>query len=155
MKQTIEELSAIIDQYSQRLDHMSEDEFAAKPRAEKWSKKEVIGHLIDSAHNNLRRFIVGQYDETPVIVYEQDFWVKANAYQKLEKKELVSLWRLMNRRICAVLEEMPHLNYSRQVNTGRDSVQLHTLEWLAADYLKHLKHHLNQVYSRAFDVVYP
>jgi hypothetical protein len=49
-----------------------------------------------------------------------------------------------------VLENMPPDNYSRQINTGN----LHKLDWLAADYVKHLKHHLNQIISGSFDVIY-
>jgi uncharacterized damage-inducible protein DinB len=155
MKDTVRELNSIVEEYASRIRQISNDEFTAKPRIEKWSKQEVMGHLVDSAHNNLRRFIVGQYDETSNVVYDQDFWVRANAFQNANKDEIVELWRLLNRRICAVLSEMPEANYKRQVNTGSDSLQLQSLEWLASDYLKHMKHHLNQVFSRAFDITYP
>jgi hypothetical protein len=62
----------------------------------------------------------------------------------------IDLWRLMNVRICAVLAVMPSENYEKECNTG----SLHTLEWLAAEYVKHLKHHINQIISGSFDVIY-
>lgn len=66
------------------------------------------------------------------------------------KEDVIQLWRLMNLRICAVLENIPEANYSRQCDTG----SMRTLSWLAEDYVKHLKHHLNQIISGSFDIVY-
>jgi hypothetical protein len=50
---------------------------------------------------------------------------------------------------------MPAENYSKQCDTGKTEVNLRTLEWLADDYIKHMKHHLNQIISGSFDVIYP
>ncbi len=151
MKDVVSELQHIVVDYEKKIGAIPDFEFSAKPLPHKWSKKEVLGHLIDSAENNLRRFICGQYEATPpFIVYQQDFWVASNGYQSMDKQDLVDLWRLVNLRICAVLTNMPPANYQRQCDTG----SLHTLEWLAVDYVKHLKHHLNQIISGSFDVVY-
>ena len=156
MKQVTEELRQLINLYSAKFDTFTEEEFADKPRADKWSKKEIVGHLIDSAQNNLRRFIVGQYDVTPPkIVYDQDFWVESNQYQKAKKDDIISLWTLLNERIAEVLRSMPQSNYHRECNTGKEIADFHSLEWLAADYVKHLKHHLNQIIPGSFDVKYP
>ncbi|HPH46628.1 MAG TPA: DinB family protein, partial [Chryseolinea sp.] len=89
MKNTVQELDNIIDQFRNKINEISDADFTAKPLPNKWSKKEVLGHLIDSAHNNLRRFICGQYETTPSkIVYDQDFWVKANGYQSAKKEDV-------------------------------------------------------------------
>jgi hypothetical protein len=154
MEATVSELNTIISDYSLKISAISEQAFSAKPSG-KWSKKEVLGHLIDSAQNNLRRFICGQYETSPPkIVYEQDLWVNANAYQQMDIQEIVGMWILMNSRIAAVLQQMPASAYTKQCDTGKNSVALHTLEWLAEDYVKHLKHHLNQIIPNSFDVVY-
>lgn len=151
MKNTIGELREIVNAYAKKVGAIPEEELSAKPLPHKWSKKEVLGHLIDSAQNNLRRFIAGQYEAAPpFIVYQQDFWVASNQYQQAPKEEVIQLWRLMNLRICAVLDSMPVENYTKQCNTGA----LHTLQWLAEDYAKHMKHHINQIISGSFDVIY-
>ena len=156
MEKTIKELRQIVSEFSKKFDEFSEEELSIRRAPEKWSRKEVIGHLIDSAQNNLRRFICGQYEnEPPKIVYTQDFWVAANDYNKMERGDIIALWKLINERICAVLQNMPVENYNRNCNTGKDTVELHSLQWLAQDYNKHMKHHINQVIPDSFDIVYP
>ena len=68
----------------------------------------------------------------------------------MQKEDIIALWRLMNMRICAVLDNMPSDKYDKQCDTG----SLHPLTWIAEDYVRHLKHHLNQIVSGSFDVVY-
>ena len=71
-------------------------DWSAKPDPTKWSKKEVLGHLIDSAQNNLRRLIVTQYQPNDKIIYEQNKWVEANQYQTMSTRDIIDLWRLLN-----------------------------------------------------------
>ncbi len=150
MQQAVSYLESILLQYAPQLERISEAEFAMKPSPEKWSKKELLGHLVDSAHNNLRRFIAGQYEDAPQIVYAQDFWVKAVGYQQYDKKELVQLWLLVNKQICAVLKNMPAGAEQRNCITSEP----HSIEWLAIDYNKHLLHHLHQLLNLE-PVAYP
>lgn len=156
MRTTVEELNRVVTAVSIKLSMIPEADFAAKPLPNKWSKKEVLGHLIDSAHSNLRRFVVGQYEAAPPhIIYEQDFWVKANDYQHESAETLIMLWRLINQRIAAVLLQMPEENYSRLCNTGKGTTNLFALDWLAADYVKHMKHHVNQIMPGTYNITYP
>ncbi len=155
MKNTVQELDQIIIQFKNKINAFSEAEFAAKPLPNKWSKKEVLGHLIDSAHNNLRRFICGQYETTPSkIAYDQDFWVAANNYQHLGKEDVIQLWVLINKQISSVLLQMNTSNYNKVADTGKTEVKLYSLQFLAEDYVRHLKHHLNQIIPGSFDIVY-
>ena len=71
MENTIQQLQSIIDNYTPQLQRLPEDAWPAKPNPAKWSKKEILGHLIDSAQNNIRRFIVAQYEDNPKITYAQ------------------------------------------------------------------------------------
>ena len=152
MKETIFELQQIVDKYFKLISSIPESDFSSKPSA-KWSKKEVLGHLIDSGQNNLRRFICGQYETNPKIRYDSDFWVNANNYQGRPSKNVILLWKLTNEQICSILGSMPEGNYLKSADTGETEVQLHSLEWLALDYVRHLKHHLNQIIPGSFDIV--
>jgi hypothetical protein len=75
---------------------------SAVPRAEgKWSPREIIGHLIDSASNNHQRFVRAQFTDDLVFAgYEQEGWVRVQNYQGEDWTELVQLWRLYNQHIC-------------------------------------------------------
>ena len=155
MKNTVQELDQIISQFKNKINAFSDAELSAKPLPNKWSKKEVLGHLIDSAHNNFRRFICGQYETTPSkIAYDQDFWVNANNYQSLSKEDVIQLWVLMNKQIAIVLLQMNESNYAKVSNVGKAEIKLYSLQFLAEDYVRHLKHHLNQIIPGSFDIVY-
>lgn len=141
MKSIASELNKIIEDHLSDLRSVSQEEFRFKPSPAKWSKKEILGHLVDSAQNNIRRFIVAQYDERPKIVYNQDKWVAITNYQQYQLTDLINLWYQLNKHICQVLIFMPTEMSKRQVQTE----ELHDLRWLAEDYIKHLLHHLHQV----------
>jgi hypothetical protein len=150
MNTTASELLAIIDEYLPQLKALDEKHSSVKPLPNKWSKKEILGHLIDSAQNNLRRFIVAQYEENPLIVYKQDYWVSVNNYQSFSLTDLVQLWYLVNQQICSVLNNSSDEMLQRNCQTG----ELHSIDWLANDYIKHLKHHLHQILDLA-PIAYP
>ena len=156
MEETINELQQIITDYSQKISNLSEADLSYRSSPTKWSKKEVLGHLIDSAQNNLRRFICGQYEATPPnIVYSQDFWVIANGYDSMKSDDIILLWKFINQRVAEVISNMPPESYKNECNTGKHEPELRTLEWLAVDYVKHMKHHLNQIIPGSFNIVYP
>lgn len=144
------ELEALISQHLGPLQAVPADEMGYKPHPSKWSKKEIIGHLADSAQNNIRRLIVAQYEQEPHIVYNQDEWVKLAGYQQYELPELIQLWALLNKHLAVILKNMSPENSQRSCR----SESVHSLEWLAQDYIKHLKHHLHQVLNLE-PVAYP
>ena len=141
MEKIILELQSIVTNYGEQLNHLSEDKWMYRPSPTKWSNKEVLGHLIDSAQTNIRRFIIAQYEDTPKIVYAQDYWVAAANYQHYVTHDLVQLWLLLNKHICQVLKNIPDDVQGKLCDTG----EIHSIKWLAADYNKHLLHHLHQV----------
>ena len=145
MKTIIEQLLKTISEYSEKLSKISENDFAAKASPEKWSRKEELGHLIDSAHTNLRRFIVSQYEVNPKIVYDQNKWVELSGYQYQPSEFLIALWNSLNLQIITVLNKIPEIHYNRMCDTGKDTVVLHPIIWLAEDYVKHMKHHLHHI----------
>ena len=143
MQATIEHLQKIIIYYSGRLNAVPEEVYSHKPGPGKWSKKEILGHLVDSAQNNIRRFVVAQYEDVPRIVYDQDKWVTIADYQHYPTDELIALWGLLNRHICLLLKNMTPEAAGRRCDNS--DTKTHTIEWLAADYCNHLLHHLHQI----------
>lgn len=143
MQTTIQHLEKIIRIYAPRLEALSDETFAWKSHPHKWSKKEILGHLVDSAQNNIRRFIVAQYEDTPVIGYDQDAWVRCSNYQQHDAADLVRLWSLLNRHLSIVLANIGPETAQRKCAMGKGEPQ--TMQWLAADYCNHLLHHLHQI----------
>ncbi|MEO6722143.1 MAG: DinB family protein [Ferruginibacter sp.] len=141
MQQTIDQLEQIVQEYAPRLQEITEEEFIARRAPGKWTKKELVGHLVDSAQNNIRRFVVGQYEQHPFIKYDQDKWVAAANYQQYNTADLLAFWILINKHICVLLRNMPSGAEQRECMTD----QLHSIAWLAQDYIRHLLHHLHQV----------
>jgi hypothetical protein len=154
MQIIIHELLAIVREYNQKMAAIPKEHFIAKPNPKKWSRIEVLGHLVDSAQNNLRRFICSQYESPPALItYDQEFWVAANQYSLTKKEDMIQLWALLNQRIASVLENMSEANRQKYCPIG--SGGLKSVEWFADDYVKHLKHHLNQILPGSFNIVYP
>ena len=135
------ELEKLINEYLPLLNSFASEELSHRLSPTKWSKKELIGHLVDSAQNNTRRFIVAQYEENPTILYNQDNWVAINNYQDWNSQNLVQLWYLMNMQTTMILKNIPPGVSQRICTTGAS----YTIEWLAEDYIKHLRYHMHQV----------
>lgn len=144
------ELKTLLNEYFSQLNSLTEEVVSYKPSPKKWSKKELIGHLIDSAQNNIRRFIVTQYEDNPTIIYNQDNWVEINNYQEWDPEDLIRLWYLLNCQIVSILNNIPSKMRQRKCTTAAS----HTIEWLAEDYIKHFKYHMHQVLNLE-PVTYP
>ena len=112
----------------------------------KWSKKQVLGHLIDSAINNLKRFTDAQFSDGPYLIqrYNQNGLVAVNYYQTLPLTHLLTLWASLNQQILFVAEVISLTKLAQTVYFGdkpTDDPEL-TLGWLIEDYVSHLEHHL-------------
>jgi len=144
MRQTAAQLKAIVDQTESRLSKWTEPEAWMPSRASQWSKKEVLGHLIDSASNNHQRFVRLLLDGVLYFPrYEQDGWNRTQQYQSEPWANLVALWTSYNRHLAHVMAAIPHEAGSNLCIVGSgDPV---TLEFLVTDYLTHLEHHLQQI----------
>lgn len=110
----------------------------------KWSRKEILGHLIDSAINNLKRFTDAQSIDEPYLIrgYNQDKLVVANQYQNLPVDHLLALWKSLNTQIIYVVEAIAVESLARTVHSGDPESTTFTLGWLIEDYVAHLEHHL-------------
>ncbi len=110
----------------------------------KWSRKQLLGHLIDSALNNLKRFTDAPLADGPYRLqgYQQDELVLANRYQDLPLDHLLSLWSSLNTQIIYVAEAIPAELLSKPIRVENPTDDTLTLGWLIEDYVAHLEHHL-------------
>lgn len=109
----------------------------------KWSRKEILGHLIDSAINNLKRFTDAQFADEPYLIqsYNQNKLVVVNQYHQLPITHLLTLWASLNRQILYVVDAMPANTLTNPVHLN-GSHDNKSLAWLIEDYVLHMEHHL-------------
>jgi hypothetical protein len=143
MLSTIQKLTDILEKVPAQLLKFSEEESTEKMRPGKWSKKEIIGHLIDSAANNHQRFVrLQQNDGLYMPQYDQDDWVKIQHYNERSWKDLITLWQAYNTHLLHV---MRHVKSSSLENTAIfPDAGTFTLKFIMLDYVVHLEHHLRQ-----------
>jgi hypothetical protein len=144
MRQTAVQLQQIIERSVDRLLALTEADTQVRRPSAEWSRKETLGHLIDSACNNHQRFMRAQLqDELVFPGYEQDSWNRAQPYQSEAWENLVALWASYNRHLAHVMAAIPESAGGNRCTIG-DSEPV-TLELLVTDYVRHLEHHLGQI----------
>ena len=123
-------------------------DFEHKSSEDKWSKKEILGHLIDSAINNIQRFTEIQYSEKPykIRTYNQNELVKWNDYQNKNNQDLYNLWLQLNIHILHLVRNQTTetLQYQLVLLNG----EISNLQFLIQDYFDHFYHHLNQINAK-------
>lgn len=157
MNDVLEDFRQTVESAAGRLRLMTEAESAERRSAGKWSPREIVGHLIDSAANNHQRFVRAQFQDDLVFTgYEQEQWVASQHYREASWPLLVELWRTYNLHLAHLVSHIPEDKLTRP----RQAHSLHkiawqpvgesepaTLEYLIRDYVGHLKHHLRQIFD--------
>jgi hypothetical protein len=124
------------------------------PGPGKWSPREVVGHLVDSAANNHQRFVRGQLQDDLVFMgYAQNDWVRVQDYAHAPWEDLVALWRLYNRHLARVMELAPPdrrlepraKHNIQEIGFAAPVEATATLDGIMLDYVEHLLHHLRQL----------
>jgi hypothetical protein len=161
MQPYAQDLLSVIERSTTKLLALSEGESGRHPAPGKWSPREVIGHLIDSASNNHQRFVRAQFQSDLIFSgYEQDAWVRVQRYQSAPWAELVTLWRTFNLHLVRVMAAIPEPVRTREHHRHNlDQVAWQavpkeepaTLDYFMEDYVGHLKHHLRQILGPNWD----
>ena len=128
-------------------------EDVAKPTPGKWSTKQELGHLVDSACNNHQRFVrAALQGQLTFPGYDQEKLVVLQRYQDLDWGFLIELWTTYNKFLIHVLRNLPAS--AHQVTCHIAEFKPATLGWIAEDYVAHMKHHLNQIFGKKFESTY-
>ncbi|MGA8263327.1 MAG: DinB family protein, partial [Ignavibacteriaceae bacterium] len=103
MKNIVDELEGIVSQARKDFNKMSPEDWNYRAAPGKWSKKEILGHLIDSAANNHQRFVRAQFEDKPCVTYEQDSWVSFQKYADEPVENIIGLWINYNKHLAYLI----------------------------------------------------
>lgn len=144
MEALSEQLLAVVRAAEPKLREVSELKSRERILAGGWSRKQVIGHLIDSASNNHQRFVRALLQPSlDFPAYDQDGNVRVQKVQEADWQLLVSLWGAYNRYLAHVIACIPAEKLETPCRVETDNAV--SLSFLATDYLRHLRHHLGQI----------
>jgi hypothetical protein len=144
MKDIARQIRSLISKVEPQLSCMNHDEMGFKPDPHEWSKKEILGHLIDSAANNHQRFVRAVNKVAARFpTYDQDEWVRIQRHNEAPWPSLFALWSAYNLHLSRVIECIPEDAESFPCNIGKEEPV--TLKFVVKDYLRHLRHHLKDI----------
>jgi hypothetical protein len=144
VKDVADDLSSIVRDTLPRLETIGEAGSLKTRGPGTWSRKQVLGHLIDSALNNLHRFVrAPRVAELSFPDYDQPAWVAAGGYQERPWPALTALWAGLNEHLAHVIARIPPESLGTPCRIGKTEPL--TLEFIVRDYVKHMRHHLEQI----------
>ncbi len=131
------------------LEEVSGQRASVAPAEGKWCAKEVVGHLIDSAVNNLQRMVrldtvLDVEPEVRTQNYEQEEWVRAQHYAEREWVQVLELWQVLNQHIAWTMGHVARAHL-RRICVFPDGYV--TMGLLMEDYVAHMEHHLRALRS--------
>jgi len=146
--------SGVARQFRSELDAIGESlrsvapDIADKPwREGGWTRKEIVGHLLDSAANNRQRFVRAAIDGSYAgPKYAQDAWVAMHGYAELPWPTLLEWWQVEHAILARVVDHIPEARMDALCTVGDDAPV--TLQFLIEDYIAHQLWHLKQVTAK-------
>jgi len=109
-----------------------------------WTRKQIVGHLLDSATNNRQRFVRAATDGRYAgPQYAQEAWVAAHGYAEQDWETLLRWWQTEHEILAAVVDRIPEDRLQAECAVGGDAPV--TLRFLIEDYLAHQRWHFGQM----------
>jgi hypothetical protein len=117
-------------------------------RAGGWTRKQIVGHLLDSAANNRQRFVRAASDGRYAgPLYAQDAWVAAHGYAEQDWETLTRWWQVEHEILAAVVDRIAEERLEAECQLGDEAPV--TLRFLIEDYLAHQRWHVAQMTGEA------
>jgi hypothetical protein len=143
MEELAAQLRSAVNTAIPALRAIAEEAASVAPPKGGWTRKQILGHLIDSAANNHQRFVRLQFEtDLRLPGYQQDNWVNSQHYGERSWDDLVTLWTAYNFHLAHIVA---HIDASTLGNGWHGPEGYLTLEEIAVDYPVHMRHHLEEI----------
>ncbi len=109
-----------------------------------WTRKEIVGHMLDSAANNRQRFVRAAIHGSFVGPdYAQAEWVAAHGYSGQSWATLLDWWKVEHAILAATVDRIPEERFDASCTVGENAPV--TLRFVVEDYFRHQRWHLAQL----------
>lgn len=154
MNSVAKELNELIEIFKNDFSGLDERMTSINISEDKWSLKEIIGHLVDSASNNHQRFVRFQLSDTLEFPdYKNDEWLRIQKHQAMQFTDLLSLFYYYNKLLVNIISNIDEKCLERRWNISWDENSTYiTFEKLVTHYVDHMKGHLTHFRERLSEV---
>jgi hypothetical protein len=125
----------------------SDGDFRYAP--DKWSAKEVLGHVCDTervfAYRALR---IARGDQTPMAGFEQDDYVKNGPFARAPLGELIEDYIAVRRATLTLLRNLDEAAWARRGVANKNEVSVRALAYIIAGHELHHRRILEEKYFK-------
>ena len=144
-----QELLDLMEKWESRLSSLCENDIVTKRNSQNRNIKQIVGHMVDSASNNIHRIVHLQYQPSPFAFPcyasfgNNDRWIAIQDYQTENWTNLVQLWKYTNLHIVHVINHVNDDKLNNQwISANGENV---SLKEMIIDYLRHFKLHIAEI----------
>lgn len=148
-EQNNREMQVLIEEWEPKLLALPKVVITQRINAQNRTIKQILGHMIDSASNNIHRIVHLQYRESPLEFPNyasegnNDRWIAIQNYQDENWQLLVQLWKYLTLHVIHVIRNIrPDKLNNEWIAAPGTNV---SLEAMVLDYLRHFKLHLDEM----------
>lgn len=154
MKNLSKELLELIEDFKSEFISIGENFASIKLSEDKWTLKEIIGHLVDSASNNHQRILrMKMTDHLNFPDYKNTQWLELQQHNRMKFADLLGLFYFYNKLLANIIE-----NISEEELVHRWEVQWDPkedfiiLEALVKHYVVHMRGHFTHMKERVAEI---
>ena len=139
----------LLEAWEPRLLALSEETISNRKNSQNRSIRQILGHLVDSASNNIHRIIHLQYRENPCSFPNyatngnNDRWIAIQDYEHENWHQLVQLWKYTNLHLIHVIRNVDPGKLNNQWISSE--TKLITLRENIEFYPQHFELHLTEI----------
>lgn len=138
-----------LETWEPRLLALPEEIISERKNSQNRSIRQILGHLVDSASNNLHRIVHLQYRENPMSFPNyategnNDRWIAIQDYQHEDWPDLVQLWKYANLHLVHVIRRVDQTKLDNQWQSSE--TRLISLRENIEYYPQHFELHLKEM----------